>query len=77
MLIQNEERSGLRASLVKKVAAKHGLTKWAVYKIIRGDRQNDAVFADYMAMKEIADNIEHLQDNPLMEAVLATVPYNQ
>jgi hypothetical protein len=44
--------------------------------VIRGDRQNDAVFADYMAMKEIADNIEHLQDNPLMEAVLATVPFN-
>jgi hypothetical protein len=76
MVNQKEERSGLRASIVKKVAAKHGLTKWAVYKIIRGDRQNDAVFADYMELKQIVDNIEHLQDNPLMEAVLAAVPFN-
>jgi hypothetical protein len=33
------------------------------------------VFADYMAMKEIADNIEHLQDNPLMEAVMNLIPF--
>lgn len=74
--MQRKERNGLRAGIVKKVAAKYGLSKDAVYKIIRGDRQNDDVFADYMAMKEIADNIEKIQDNPLMEAVLAAVPFN-
>jgi hypothetical protein len=73
---QTKEQSSQRGFLVTKLAAKYGFSKRYIWMVIRGDRQNDAVFADYMAMKEIADNIEHLQDNPLMEAVLATVPFN-
>lgn len=74
--MQAEKRSNQRGFLVSKLAAKHGVTKRYVYMVVRGDRQNDDLFADYMELKEIADNIEKLQDNPLMEAVMATVPFN-
>jgi len=73
--MQTDKRDNQKAFLVKKTAARHGVTKDYVYKVIDGRRTDVPILTDYISMKEIADRIEYLQDNPLMAAVLETVPF--
>lgn len=73
--MQTTKRDAKKAFLVKKVAEKHGVTKDLVYKVLNGDRENEAILTDFMNLKETIDNaIETLQDNPLMHAVRRAVP---
>ncbi len=63
-------RDNQKAMIVKKLAAKHNVGTNEIYKILRGDRDNDAVLADYIEMRDaIQESIEKVQRNPLMQAV--------
>jgi hypothetical protein len=73
--MQQVKKDNQKAFLLKKVATKHGVTMRYARMVITGERSNDGILEDYMSMKEITDCIEHIQDNPLMEAVLAAVPF--
>ena len=53
---------------VKLTAELTGLTPNAIYKIIRGDRNNESVFETYMEIQE--------RQNELLKAVKNLVPFN-
>jgi predicted transcriptional regulator len=64
-------KSNEKALIVKKVAEKHGVTTAYVYAILAGDRTNEAIFTDYMTLKE---NIDDVLDNTLINAVNEIIP---
>jgi|GEM_PF-4866397 len=71
----HRKKDNQKAFIVKKLAAKHGLKTDMIYKILRGDRDNETILTEYMTMKEDIDEaVEKIQDNPLMKAVLNVCP---
>lgn len=74
-LMQARKKDNQKAFLVKKIADKHGVTTRFVYQVLAGDRENEAIFSDYMTAKEDTDKaIENIQNNGLMAAVLRVAP---
>jgi hypothetical protein len=53
--------------VIKILALKHGVSAGYVNKIIRGDRNNELIFSEYMAYRE--------ERNLLLEAVKRAVPF--
>lgn len=62
------QRSSEMAFRVKRTADITGKKPDTVYKIIRGDRENEEVFTTYMELLE--------RDNALLEEVKKLVPFN-
>ena len=62
------KRDAENAFRVKRTAELTGLKKDAIYKIIRGDRENEEVFTTYMELLE--------RDNALLAEVKKLVPFN-
>jgi hypothetical protein len=62
------KRDAETAYRVKRIMEITGLTKDAIYKIIRGDRENEEVFSTYMDLQE--------RDNALLAEVKKLVPFN-
>lgn len=57
-----------RTWIVAKTAAIHGVSKRYVYMVIKGEKENDAVFATYMDLLE--------GSNDLLKAVEQLVPFS-
>lgn len=62
------ERNSEIAWRVKRTAEITGLKPNTIYKIIRGDRENEEVLTTYMELWE--------RDNALLEEVKKLVPFN-
>lgn len=62
------KRDAEMAYRVKRVAELTGKNPASVYRILRGDRNNEEVFTTYMELLE--------RDNQLMEEVKKLVPFN-
>ena len=62
------ERSAENAFRVKRTADLTGMNATSVYRIIRGDRENEEVFTTYMELLE--------RDNALLAEVKKLVPFN-
>ena len=67
-----KKRDAQKAYIVKKLAEKHGLSTRHIYRIVDTGEHNEAVFADYMTMKETL----HMPVNLLLKAVENLVPFN-
>lgn len=70
------KKDNIKAIVAKEVASKHGIKTNHLYKVIRGDRDNDEVLADVFDLKQaIEDTIEAYQNNKLFQAVTELVPF--
>lgn len=58
------------ASRVKKIADKRGVSRNHIYKVLRGDRENEAILSDFMELQEQEDELwkrlMHKQVNDLV-----------
>lgn len=63
-----KKRDAEMAFRVKRVAELTGVTTDLIYKVLRGDRNNEEVFTTYMELKE--------RDNKLLDEVKKLVPFN-
>lgn len=66
---KNQVHNNLRALIVEKIAEKRGLKKNMIYKVLRGDRENEDVIDDYVSMTM---NVK----NALLKEVEGVVPFN-
>ncbi len=64
----NSRYDAQKTWIVAKTAAIHGVSKRYVYMVIKGDREDDAVFTTYMDLLE--------GSNDLLNAVEQLVPFN-
>lgn len=63
---ETRKRNAEMAFRVKRTAELTGLSPESIYRILRGDRNNDEVWLTYMELRE--------RDNKLMEEVKKLVP---
>lgn len=63
-----KKRDAEMAYRVKRTAELCGVDKASVYRILRGDRENEEVFTTYMELLE--------RDNALLDEVKKLVPFN-
>lgn len=71
--MENNNKEELKKALrVKTTAELTGVSPNYVNKILRGDRENEAVVETYMTLVEI----EPYYENALIEAVKKLVPFN-
>lgn len=74
-MIQTNKRSAEIANRVRRVALRTGLKTPSIYRILRGDRDNEEVFTIYMELLEVDKAIDKM-DSPLLDAVKELVPTN-
>lgn len=67
--MKNKNKDRLKPLIVEIVAERRGVSRSAVYKVIKGIRENEAVMADYVDMT--------LQANRLILEVKKLVPFNE
>lgn len=73
-----EKRDSLKTILVKTIADKYGITERSVYRVLAGDQENQAVFDDYMNLREEQEQrLAIYQNTPLLNAVKELVPFNR
>ena len=68
--MNNQERSNLKALIVKKIAERRGLKPNTIYKILNGDRENEDVMDDYITMTLSVKNA-------LLREVERVVPFDE
>lgn len=71
--MENNNKKDLKKTLrVNMTAELVGVSTNQVYKVLRGDRENEQVMETYMTIKEI----EPVYENALVAAVKKLVPFN-
>lgn len=71
-MAKSYKRDTEQAAIVLKVARIHGVTTRYVKMVIKGDRENEAILADYMEILETGNEVE----NRLKEEIKKLVPFN-
>ena len=66
---KKRKRDSIKAGIVQKVADMAGVKKDLVYKVLRGDRNNETVMMLYMELVE--------GQNKLVEAVKTLLPFER
>lgn len=69
-MLKNRNHNNLKALIVEKIAEKRGLKKNMIYKVLRGDRENEDVMDDYVSMTLSVKNA-------LLQEVERVVPFNE
>lgn len=62
------KRDNRKAFIVSEVADKHGVSARYVYMVLSGERENEQILSDYLAIYQ--------STNLLLEAVKKAIPFN-